>query len=180
MRLRNPQVYLAGPMTGLPSLNFPAFKAAAEDLRGFGISVYNPAEWEYTEWDTEYTFAGQAIAVRQVHPHAVRDFDLHTAFVDYAAYICHTADVVLVLPGWVHSPGATAEVALAQAIGKPVFSYRDHDERTAMDPERVHDPMVVLTGQVPVQPLAIKHEHDTRCCKACGTHARPHRGCVLR
>jgi hypothetical protein len=37
-------IYVAGPMTGLPEHNFPAFHAAAAMLRAQGFLVYNPAE----------------------------------------------------------------------------------------------------------------------------------------
>jgi Domain of unknown function (DUF4406) len=38
------KVYLSGPMTGLPDLNFPAFHDAAKALRECGYEVVNPAE----------------------------------------------------------------------------------------------------------------------------------------
>lgn len=38
------RIYLAGPMTGLPEHNFPAFHAEAARLRGLGYHVENPAE----------------------------------------------------------------------------------------------------------------------------------------
>ena len=38
------RVYIAGPMSGLPEFNYPAFHAAAEKLRGMGFHVENPAE----------------------------------------------------------------------------------------------------------------------------------------
>ncbi|MFU2878316.1 DUF4406 domain-containing protein [Pseudomonas aeruginosa] len=38
------RIYLAGPMTGLPEHNFPAFHAEAARLRQFGYHVENPAE----------------------------------------------------------------------------------------------------------------------------------------
>ena len=38
------RVYIAGPMTGLPDFNYPAFNAAAAKLRALGLEVLNPAE----------------------------------------------------------------------------------------------------------------------------------------
>ena len=39
-----PRIYLAGPMTGLPEFNYPAFHAEAARLRQLGYHVENPAE----------------------------------------------------------------------------------------------------------------------------------------
>lgn len=39
-----PYIYLCGPMTGLPEYNYPAFHAAAAELRAQGWRVVNPAE----------------------------------------------------------------------------------------------------------------------------------------
>ena len=41
---KNRRIYVAGPMTGLPELNYPAFNAAADRLRARGWHVENPAE----------------------------------------------------------------------------------------------------------------------------------------
>lgn len=95
--------YLSGPMTGLPGLNYAAFAAATEHLRALGHEIYNPAEWE-----GRYN--------KGVFNHTI-------AFADYCTYISREADGVIVLPGWENSPGASAEVALARAIKKPVFEY---------------------------------------------------------
>lgn len=38
------KVYLSGPMTGQPDLNFPTFRAEAAWLRRKGFEVVNPAE----------------------------------------------------------------------------------------------------------------------------------------
>lgn len=37
-------LYISGPITGMPDLNFPAFHAAAAALRAAGYTVTNPAE----------------------------------------------------------------------------------------------------------------------------------------
>lgn len=38
------RIYIAGPMTGYPELNFPAFHAAANSLRAQGYDAVNQAE----------------------------------------------------------------------------------------------------------------------------------------
>ena len=38
------RLYIAGPMTGLQDLNFPAFNAETRRLRDLGHEVVNPAE----------------------------------------------------------------------------------------------------------------------------------------
>jgi Domain of unknown function (DUF4406) len=38
------RIYIAGPMTGLPDFNYPAFNAEAARLRALGYEVENPAE----------------------------------------------------------------------------------------------------------------------------------------
>lgn len=40
----SPYIYICGPMTGLPEYNYPAFHAAAAELRAQGWHVVNPAE----------------------------------------------------------------------------------------------------------------------------------------
>lgn len=51
-----PVLYLAGPMSGLPAFNYPAFDSAAGRLRLAGFEVLNPAEnkepagAEWTDW----------------------------------------------------------------------------------------------------------------------------------
>jgi hypothetical protein len=89
-------------MTGLPELNYPAFRAWAARLRAQHHEVYNPAEWEETNNNGV--------------------FDLKRAFEDYCRYIIWHADAVVVLPGHEKSPGATAETSLARALGKPVYT----------------------------------------------------------
>ena len=39
-----PRIYIAGPMTGIPEFNFPAFDKAAQAWREAGWDVCNPAD----------------------------------------------------------------------------------------------------------------------------------------
>ena len=90
------RVYISGPMTGLPGFNYPAFHAAAAELRASGLHVENPAESEAPECRSWLGF--MRLAVAQIA----------------------TCDYVVTLPGWEESRGARVEVDLARGLGLPV------------------------------------------------------------
>lgn len=102
-------VYIAGKMSGLPLWNFPAFEEAAKNLRGRGLEVFSPAEHDLEMGfePTRETFSAKERA-ESMH------WDFETIF---------NVDAVVVLPGWEKGRGATAEVALAWFLDKPVLSY---------------------------------------------------------
>jgi hypothetical protein len=91
-----PRVYLSGPMTGLPDLNFPAFHAEADRLRGLGYEVVNPAE---------------------INPDAAMPWN-ECMRADIKA-LCD-CDVIALLPGWGASTGAHLELHIAHRIGLQV------------------------------------------------------------
>ena len=94
---RGPLLFLAGPMTGLPEFNHPAFHAAPAQLRAAGYTVVNPAE-NGIDRDESWLV------------HMRRDIiDMMTR-----------CNAVATLPGWQNSRGAKAEIALAVALGMPV------------------------------------------------------------
>lgn len=87
------RIYIAGPMTGLPDLNFPAFHAAAVWLRGMGHTVINPAE---------------------LNPDPAMEW--HECMrVDIASLV--TCDTIYLLPGWEDSRGAKLEHHIAERLG---------------------------------------------------------------
>lgn len=86
------RVYLAGPMTGIPDLNFPAFHAAAASLRASGFEVVNPAEINADP------SAGWSACMRE----------------DIAQLV--TCQAIALLPGFERSKGATLERHIALAL----------------------------------------------------------------
>ena len=87
------KTYIAGPMTGLPDLNFPAFHQAAEWLRGMGHEVVNPAE---------------------INPDTSMEW--HECMrADIAQLV--TCQCIYLLPGWEDSRGATLEHHIAERLG---------------------------------------------------------------
>lgn len=91
--LAHHRIYISGPMTGMPELNFPAFNAAAAALRANGFVVVNPAELNA---DNQGDWASCMKA-------------------DIKA-LCDCAALAL-LPGWEGSRGAHLEVHLAHRLG---------------------------------------------------------------
>lgn len=114
------KIYVAGPMTGYPAFNFPAFDEAAETLRELGHEVCNPAEHDRSEF-------GDAIeqsATGDPAEAAAVGFSLRDALNYDLGWITSTADAVAVLNGWESSKGARAEVATALALGLLVAPVR--------------------------------------------------------
>lgn len=100
-------IYVSGPMTGYPELNFPAFRDMRWKLRRMGYSVLCPAETNAKNLDWHYS--------------ALMKSDLTLLL---------GAGSVVVLPGWKNSRGATIEVVVARTIGLPIF---DHNLRLVTD-----------------------------------------------
>lgn len=101
------QVYVAGPMTGLPEFNFPAFFSKAKELESKGWKVWNPAaKDEEANIDKEAMKTGNdKIAIE-------RGFDMREAFKWDADKVIN-GDAIYMLKGWEASPGARAEHAIA-------------------------------------------------------------------
>lgn len=85
-------LYVAGPMTGLPDFNYPAFDKAGRDLQERGYAVLNPAR------------------VFDVEPASWKGYMVR-ALADVAS-----SDGLALLPGWENSKGARLEVQVAFAL----------------------------------------------------------------
>jgi len=91
------RVYIAGPMTGLPEHNYPAFNTMAERLRALGHHVENPAENPVPPCKSWRGYMRMAIAQLV------------------------TCDAVALLPGWGASKGARIEARLAADLCLNVY-----------------------------------------------------------
>lgn len=95
------RIYLAGPMTGLPDFNFPAFNAQAARLRALGYAVCNPAENPEPPCKSWEGYMRAAIAQLV------------------------TCDTIAMLPGWQNSRGARVERHLALDLAMPAVMAAD-------------------------------------------------------
>lgn len=93
-------VYVAGPMTGFPEMNYPAFDAAADQIRALGYDVLNPVD---TEQDND---TGQPQSW---------DWYMRRALVMLVG-----ATGVALLPDWHLSRGAQLEKHVAEQLGMDI------------------------------------------------------------
>lgn len=116
-------IYIAGPMSGLPEYNYPAFMAAAVMLAEThpDALIVNPAE----------------------------NFERETGL-PYPTYIRRSFEQVLsathlyVLAGWENSQGARAEIAMAGLLDLPILF------QNSLKPERLRKKVEPLAEVAPL------------------------------
>lgn len=102
--------YLAGPMTGIPDFNFPAFNAATWALRNAGYIIYSPAELDDGDTSKPYCY------------YLRRDLQL---LLDPMVGI----NTIILMPGWWNSRGATLEALLGARLHYTLYEYEADGER---------------------------------------------------
>lgn len=103
--------YLAGPMSGWPEHNFPAFHAAAARLRSRGYVVMNPAENVAPDADTSKEETKRRAYYMRLDLFQIMGRNPRTKPVD----------AVVLLPDWHRSRGARLEVEVALQLDIPVL-----------------------------------------------------------
>lgn len=101
------KIYLAGPMTGLPEFNFPAFDRFADILSAAGYEVVNPAQMDR---DVGFDPTSTVVSKEFLRDALRRDLSA----------ICE-CDGIAMLPGWEKSGGARVEWTLACHLGLKVL-----------------------------------------------------------
>lgn len=97
------RLYIAGPMTNMPNLNYPSFNATAERLAHRGHEVYNPA----TTFNGAYLDLPYDIWLRE----AIR--------------LVSMVNGIVLLPGWYRSKGALTEIHIGLSLGMPFYEEYD-------------------------------------------------------
>lgn len=114
------KVYVAGPMTGLPAFNFPAFDLAAKVLRErHGFDVVSPAEIDNPETRrTALASPDGAPGSGSANGETWGDFLAR----DVKLIADQGIEAIVVLPGWRKSRGARLETFVGHALcGLPVL-----------------------------------------------------------
>lgn len=121
--------YLAGPMSGLTDRNFPAFDAAARELRAHGVHIISPAE---LDWE-------QGLAPDGDLPQGSTYGDVLGR--DIKIVIDDVVGIVL-LPGWEKSRGARIEAFVGLVMNKEFFLYREGGKSVLAHPESIRQAVI--------------------------------------
>jgi len=115
-----PTFYIAGPMRGLPYLNFPAFDEARDRGIRAGFNIASPADLDRQAGLTP-DIDGTTAPLSAEENKAIVQRDVQAIM----ALEPTRGDGLAVLTGWQHSTGAKAEVALAKWLGLKIVSAVD-------------------------------------------------------
>jgi hypothetical protein len=108
---RKERIYTAGPMTGYPSFNIPAFDEAAAKLRAQGYHVTSPAEL-----DDPATRKAALASPDGAPGSGSANGQTWEDFLRRDLDIVRNIDGIAALPGWDQSKGATFEVDTANKL----------------------------------------------------------------
>ena len=95
-------IYIAGPMSGLPNFNYPAFNAAEKRLLAAGFHTSNPTV---------------TTAFEKRMPPPSEQGRIYSWYLRAGLHRLITCDAVALLPGWEKSTGANLEVHVARKLG---------------------------------------------------------------
>lgn len=119
------KAYLAGPMTGIPQFNFPAFDTAATALRVSGWEIVSPAEMDDPE-TRRLALLSTDGKMGSASPHGQTWGDFLARDVKLVADMI---DAIILLPRWQKSRGARLEAFVALLSDKAFYVYDSFDGR---------------------------------------------------
>jgi len=135
MSTRVTKVYVAGPMTGYPQFNIPAFERQTRRLRAAGFEVVSPVErdspavQEAARASKDGALVNDQIAGETWGQILARDVMI----------VADEVQGIVALPRWEKSKGARLEIFVALLCKKPVFVdahlYESADETRPDGPE---------------------------------------------
>jgi len=104
------RIYIAGPMSGYPNHNYPAFDGAAAKLRAAGFHPISPAD------------VSRAVGIHSdVEPRASEYCDLLLIDIEIVEAFAHG---IALLDGWEDSRGTQIEIASARDTHNEMFLIR--------------------------------------------------------
>lgn len=127
------RVYIAGPMTGRPLFNFPAFDYAAAQWRDAGWDVVSPADLTRALWQRRF---GEVFDPAMTDPAVSAGGTIYRDFLREDVSAIVTCEAIALLPGWRASRGVALELTVARALGLAVLdaqTFEPIQEETALE-----------------------------------------------
>jgi hypothetical protein len=103
------RVYIAGPMRGIPELNFPEFFRVEAVWKALGWDVVNPAQMDK---DNGYVPSKTQLKFDNLSIEQAMSRDLPAVA---------NCDAIALMTGWEKSQGANIELQHARELGKVVY-----------------------------------------------------------
>ena len=98
------RVYVSGPMSGYPDLNFEAFEQAEDLLNSLGFTAINP-----------FTIGEEDTTIEEVTP------KIRAQYLRADIAVLSECDGIVLIEGWRRSIGANIELHVAQLLDLAVF-----------------------------------------------------------
>lgn len=112
--------YIAGPMSGIPRFNIPAFDEAAANLRKAGFNIISPAELDDPVTREMAWNSPDGATLNNIHPNGESWGDFLARDVKIVA---DKVQGIIALPGWQRSRGARLEMTVALLCGHDLLQY---------------------------------------------------------
>lgn len=134
------RAYVAGPMSGIPQFNIPAFDAASWALRQQGWEIVSPAELDEPHIRAVCMESADGIPNAVTHGGTWGDFLSRDVKI-----VSDQVDAIVLLPGWENSKGANLE-AFVGTLCKKVFYLYNNGKPMLMPAAYVRDHMKYFLG----------------------------------
>lgn len=142
--------YLAGPMTGHPEYNYPAFEKATTVLEENGVKVKSPHLIDHQQHEfksTPYSSIHSCVRMMtEIGPdgreygrdcgeqpdHAIHNLRLgalpYSTYMKAGYRMLLNCSGIILLHGWTQSKGTNHELYVARSLGYPVYTLGAHNE----------------------------------------------------
>lgn len=132
------KLYLAGPMSGIPQFNFPAFDYASKTLRRLGYSIVSPHELDSDKVKKEAIESTDGALING----KIGGETWGEILAKDVKIIADDVDGIVFLPFWFRSRGARLEAFTALLAHKHKFFYYKDNNLYPTDVDEIRNTLI--------------------------------------